>query len=306
MVKKQKKQGWKLLSVVLSPLLLLVIGLFCCKSSFSFHLNEIRPTRDFPFQTVQTVSKEEQQKLHMIFSQPFYYLSEGDRCYVFESQDHEYVLKFFKMKNLTPKYWLNYIPLPWLEKLRIYKVGGRERARQETFGGFKIAFEEFRHQTGLLFVHLFQTNWLKTRVRVKDAEQRTHLIALDSVPFVLQKKAVLLCDYVDHLIQNKKEKEAVGSLLLVLDLIKERSQRGLSGDETKIELDYGFIGDKPVYMDVGHMLHDESLKNPLNTLRSVFRASQDMEEWVKNHYPSLLFEFHKEVQDLLSLLEEEA
>lgn len=304
MDKKKKKQSWKLVFIVFSPLILLVIGLFFAKSSLSFSLDEIRPKRAFSFQYSKTASKEELQKLQGIFSQPFYHLIEGERCYVFLSQDKEYVIKFFKMKKLTPKYWLNYIPFPWLEKLRMYKVRGRERARHETFGGFKAAFEEFRYQTDLLFMHLFCTDWLKTKLEVIDREGRSHQIPLDTVPFILKKKAFLIPEYINEFVSQGKNKEAVTSLLLLLDLIRDFTQRGLVNENDSIIEDYGFIADKAVCINSGYILPHEEMKSPANTLYEVFRASQFFEDWLKENQPGLLEEFRKQAEDLLSLLEE--
>jgi hypothetical protein len=301
---RKKKQSWKLISIALSPLLLLVLGLFCCRSSLSFHINEIRPSRDFPFQSVSTVSKEEYEKLQWIFSRPFLFLEEEEQCYSFQSQD--YVIKFFKMKRLTPKYWLNYIPFPWLEKLRLSKIGERERTRQETFGSFTMAFEEFRVQTGLLFIHLFRTEWIKARVQVKDQQGFPHIISLDSVPFILQKKAKTLSEYMESLARQNRKQEILSSFLLILDLVRDGCQHGLAlQDSGYIERDYGFIGTQAVCINPGHMIRDESLKNSLNALREVLKVSKRVEIWLGGHHPDLVKPFQKEVQDLLSLLEED-
>lgn len=305
MEKKKTRPEWKLVAIFIAPLLLLIMGLFCMKSSLPFRVEEIRPTRHFSFQTVQTLSQEELEKYRAVFSQPFTYSGEGDQFYVFISQKGEYLLTFFKMRKLTPKYWLNYIPLPWLEQQRLNKVGHRERARQELFGSFKTAFEEFRHQTGLLVVHLFGTNWFKTKVHLIDQEGSSHWVALDRVPFILQKNPVPLSQYIEQLLEKGKNKEAVSSLLFILDLVKDRCQRGLADQDSFLECDYGFIGSDPVFIDVGQMVPDESLKTSLNTLREVFKVSQKIISWLEEHHPSLVEEFRKEAHDVLSFLEEQ-
>lgn len=304
MDKRKKKQSWKLVLIVLFPLLLLCIGLFSAKSTLSFHVDQIRSKGAFSFQTTKTLSKQELQRLQSIFSEPFHYLTEGERCYVFESQNQEYVIKFFKMKKLTPKYWLNYIPFPWLEKLRMYKVRGRERARQETFGGFKAAFEEFRYQTDLFFTHLLGTDWLKVKLEVIDREGIHHQIFLDTIPFVLKKKALLVPDYIKGLVAQGKKKEAVTSLILLLDLVRDFCQRGLTSESDSVIEDYGFIGDQVVCINSGYILSNDSLKVPLNTFREVFRVSQILEDWLELTEPELLDEFRKQVEDLLCLIEE--
>lgn len=304
MEKKKKGSEWKLVAIFIAPLILLTMGLFCMKSSLPFRVEEIRPTRNFSFQVAQTLSQEELERFRAVFSQPFTYSREGDQFYVFASQKGDYLLTFFKMRKLTPKYWLNYIPFPWLEQQRLNKIGHRERARQELFGSFKTAFEEFRHQTGLLVVHLFGTNWFKSKVHLIDQEGSSHWVSLDRVPFILQKKPMPFSQHIEHLLEQGKNKEAVSSLLFILDLVKDRCQRGLADQDSFLECDYGFIGNNPVFIDVGQMVPDDSLKTSLNTLREVFKVSQKITAWLEESHPSLVKEFQKEANDLLSLLEE--
>lgn len=305
MEKKKKRSEWKLVAIFIAPLTLFVIGLFCMKSSLPFRVEEIRPTRNFSFQAAQTLSQEELEKYRAVFSQPFSYAREGDQFYVFASQKGDYLLTFFKMRKLTPKYWLNYIPFPWLEQERLNKIGHRERARQELFGSFKTAFEEFRHQTGLLVVHLFGTNWFKVKVHLIDQEGSSHWVALDRVPFILQKKPTSLSQHIGLLVEQGKNKEAVSSLLLILDLVEDRCERGLADQDSYLECDYGFIGSQPVFIDIGQMVPDDSLKSSLSTLREVFKVQQKILLWLEKNHPMLVQEFQKEANDLLSLLEDQ-
>lgn len=300
----KKKPNWKAIKLLISPVLLCLVGLLCFKSSLPFRVDEIRPVRDFSFQAAQTVPQEELEKLRAIFSHPFTYVRESDQCYLFISQNKEYLLKFFKMRKLTPKYWLNYIPFPWLEQERLNKIGHRERARQELFGNFKIAFEDFRHQTTLVFIHFFSTNWLKSKVCLIDQEGLDHTVLLDTVPFVLQRRPTLLCEYVDDLVRQDKTKEAVSSLLLILDIVQDRCERGFRDQDGDLESDYGFIGNRAVFTEVAKMVYDESLKTRLATLREVFKISRKISDWLEKYYPSLIEDFQKEAQDLISQLEE--
>jgi hypothetical protein len=301
--KVTKKKNWELSAVFATPLLLLIVGLFCFKSSLPFRVDEIRPIRGFSFQLANTTSQEELERLRSVFSQSFTYLSESDQCYLFVSQNNDYLLKFFKMRKLTPKYWLNYIPLPWLEQERLNKIGHRERSRQELLGNFKSAFEGFRHQTSLFFIHFFSTEFLKSKVHIIDQQNTSHYVYLDSVPFVLQRKSVPLFEHIETLIENRKTKEAMSSLLLVLDLVKDQCQRGFGEHEINLEKDYGFIGNRVVFVDVERLVKDDSLKNPLSTLREVFKVSQKISEWLEQSHPSLATDFQRESHDLISMLE---
>ncbi len=301
--KRDKKNNWEIPAALVMPALLCIVGLFCFKSSLPFCVEEIRPVRDLSFQATQTTSQKEIERLQSVFFQPFTYLSETDQCYLFASKDNEYVIKFFKMRKITPKYWLNYIPFPWLEEERLNKIWHRERSRQELFGNFKKAFDGFRHQTSLFFVHFFSTNWIKSKVHIIDKQNVSHSIYLDSIPFVLQKTTVSISNYIEKLVEEEKEGEAISSLLLILDLVKDQCQRGFAERDGFLEKSYGFIGNRAVFIEVERLIRDDSLKSSLSTLREVFKVSQKMSEWLEKTHPSLIKEFQKEAHDLISMLE---
>ena len=145
---------------------------------------------------------------------------------------------------------------------------------------------------------------MKSKVHIIDQQNASHYISLDSIPFVLQKKTLLLFSYVDELIQKEKTKEAMSSLLLVLDLVKDRCQRGFAEQDGSLEKNYGFIGNRAVFVDVERLVQDDSLTTPLSTLREVFKVSQKISEWLDKTHPSLTAEFEREAQDLISMLED--
>jgi hypothetical protein len=294
------------------PILACVIGcIFCAFFAFyfwgssSFSLQKIHPSKGFFFQSAKGASEKELEELQGVFAQSFSFLNEGGEFYVFVSQDQKYVIKFFKVRRLTPKYWLNYIPIPWLDKKRISKVDERERIRLETFQGLKLAFEKFRYQSGLVFLHLFRTDYLKIKIKVIDAQGKSHKISLDSVPFVLQKRVTMLPDYISMLIKEDREDDAVRALCQILDLVKESCLCGFVDDSETVECDYGFIEERAVRVGGGRLLREEPGSSFRSVLREVFRASKAIEAWLVRNHPSLVPKFQDEVQDLLSFLEQE-
>ena len=297
----KKKTISFLLAAIVAPSILLMVGIYL-SSDTSFDIDKIRPTSNFSLQPSKTDSDAEIERLRVIISQPFSYLAEGNDSYVFVSQDQRYVIKFFKMRRMTPKYWLNYIPIPCLDTKRLSKISERERARLETFGSLKTAYEKFRYQTALVFLHLFKTEYLKMKVCVIDADGLAHRVPLDKVPFVIQKKTTMLPDYIKMLVSQGKESEAVQSLCKVLALVKDQCQNGLADYGERVEEEYGFIEGRPIHVGGGCVL-DETYKSARSTLREVFRVSKSIEAWLQHSNPSLMPSFQDEVEDLLSFLE---
>lgn len=287
----------------LTAFTLLVISV-CFFHNDSFSIDKIKPTRDFSFQATTSHSQKEIETIRAILSQPFTYLAERDDTYVFVSEDQTQVIKFFKMKSMTPKYWLNYIPLPWLDKKRLRKIDERARIRQEFFGGLKIAFEHFRYQNALTFLHLFHTQYLKMKVRVIDAQGKSHEIPLDRVPFLLQRKAELLPEHITRLQSEGKKEDAIRSLCQILELVKNSCQKGFAHANENLEVAYGFIDERSIYIRSTYLPLDTSIKTSQRTLKEVFTVSKAIESWLQRNHPELLSNFQEEVQDILSCLED--
>lgn len=288
----------KILLLIVWPLVLFTVGLQICRKPAGFTLDKIRS--GFASQEGISASAEEFKNLQGVFSQKFYYLDSGAECYAFVSEDQRYVVKFFRMKHLTPKYWLNYVPLPWLEKYRFEKIQMRERRRQETFESFKVAFEEFKEQTALLFVHLHKTNYLHDKVTFVDKVGKEHQISLNNAPFVVQKRAQMIYSYTADLIKKGEKEKALDALTSILCLIKERCQKGYVDKDGGVSSNYGFVDGLPVEVDLGRVVRDESIKDPVNYLREILRVAKKIEIWLQTTHPELSAPFQERVQKILS------
>lgn len=302
-MKKKHRQFLKVALVLMWPVLLLSIGVSYSKRNVGFSIEKVRS--DFAFASDLSEggfapSVEEFRNIKEITSQDFHYLSSGNQCYVFVSDDQEYVIKFFKMKHLTPKYWLNYLPLPWLEKYRFEKVEKRERVRKETFDSFRIGYTEMPQQTGLLFVHFQKTHYPQDKISVIDKVGKKHVISLNSVPFVLQRKAEMIYDHINGLMNKGQKLEAISALKSILELIKERSEKGLMDKDGGISGNYGFIGKRPVHIDIGQVVKVDSCKEPTQYLKEISRVASKMEEWLKVHHPEVCPQFQEEVEKMIN------
>lgn len=301
--KKKKKILYAWLIGLLSLTVVFTAAL-CFFHADTFSVSKIKPRRDFSFQATPTVSHKEIEELRTIISQPFTYLSEGPESYVFASQDGKYVIKFFKMRRMTPKYWLNYIPLPWLEKKRLSKIEERERVRHECFGGLKIAFEKFKYQTGCLFLHLFRTQYLRMKVVVQDNEEKWHEIPLDQVPFLMQKRVTMLPEYIQQLMDKGKKEDVIRHLCQLLDLMKITCYKGYIPVSEEIEVDYGFLEDRPIYVEALYA-KEEGAETTRSIIKSIFSLSKALQSWLSRHYPELVVPFQEGTQDVLSCLDED-
>ena len=142
------------------------------------------------------------------------------------------------------------------------------------------------------------------KVRVVDALGKTHEIPLDRVPFLLQKKAELLPEHITRLLSENKKGEAIRSLCQILELVKNSCQKGFAHANENIEIAYGFVDQRSIYIRSTYLSLDNSMKTSRGALKEVFTVSKTIESWLQRKHPELVSDFQEEVQDILSCLED--
>lgn len=186
----------------------------------------------------------EQRRLAEIFSQRFHYLGSGVQAYAFESEDGKYIIKFFRMNRLIPRA---------IHAFRPKKIAERHRKLHLIFNAYKLVYEKFRQDSGLLYIHLNKSHDLKKVIHVEDHKKREHAIQLDDVLFVVQEKAELLHDRLYRLKAEKKFDELQKAIAAFLTLVQRRIDAGMTDQDRVIEKNYGFVGDRPIQLDVGRV-----------------------------------------------------
>lgn len=189
-------------------------------------------------------SPVEKEQLEQIFSKPFKFLGEGAQAFAFESSDEKYVLKFFKMRRFTPS---------WQDCLCPHVVKRRLKNLKWVFNGYKIGYDEFRKETGLVFIHLAKTDHLKQKVIVLDEKGHEHQIDLDKTEFILQEKAELIFHRLAKLYAEGNVAKAEKAIASVLDLVKLRVTKGYADRDKAVSNNYGFVGDKAIQLDIGRL-----------------------------------------------------
>ena len=210
-----------------------------------------------------------------------------------------YVLKFFKMNHLRPKYWLSHIPLPILESYRFKKIEVRKRRRQEIIANFSSAFEDLKEETALVYLYLGNKHPSHEQITVWDKQGRAFKISLKEVPFILQRRAALIYPYVDSILASEGEGKAIGALLSILTLIKQRCAKGYVDLDPGISSNFGFVGGRPVQIDIGRLVKDDAIVETGATLREVRRVGKKLSLWVRQNHPELAASFEKELEKFI-------
>ena len=226
-----------------------VIERLCHRVTDGFEVANIRSGLE-PKAAWATVAlnQNEKDEIRTILATPFTYLGKGAQSYVFASQDGKYVLKFFKFQHLRLPPFLNTIPLPHaLDDWRRAKQEKKEAELTKLFQSYKLAFDEVKDESGLIFIHLNKSSDLNCRVALVDRLNIQHSVDADGLEFVLQKRASLVLPTLKAQQEKKALLESLAKLLHTLD------QKEIYDRDSHLTKNFGFIGDQAILIDCGSL-----------------------------------------------------
>jgi hypothetical protein len=211
------------------------------------------------------ITDEEQHEVATALSQPYRYLGAGGQCFSFVSKDDQYVIKFIKQKPFA-----------------LAKAGKRDR----TYQAFKLSFDMLSSETGLIYVHLNRTRHLQKTLPFEDVEGKTHLVALDEVPFAIQKKAELASSAIDRSMQEGNVENAKLAIDRILALNLKLFEKGFYNRDPNFRSNCGFIDTHAILIDFGRIAQGGK-KSPKAVLK--FR------EYLTTKHPELLAHYDEKI-----------
>ncbi len=256
------KKIWPLLKNL--SFLLIVSGLsiamcrFCLTKTRGFALYKICSSLPFnPDWETPPLSEEENADVKKILSQPYLFLDKGAQSYVFLSSDGQYVIKFFKLHALHAPIWLQSIHLPFhLQPIWVQKLLEKRQSLIKTFLSYKIAYNELKEETGMVFLHLNKTDALHQKLVIVDNIGISHSLDLDKMEFLVQKRASLFFPYLEKTIKEKGLESAKKTLSDLVHFLVRRNQKEIFDKDPDLETNFGFLDDKIVQIDVGRFRKD--------------------------------------------------
>lgn len=275
--------------VIVTVLVIYGLGRLYFHLTAGFTLENI--ASDFTHQPqweVRPLSENEKVELKIALDQPYHYLGKGCQSYVFASQDGNYVIKFFKYQRFRLQSWLAYFPpLPAIVKYREEKNEKKWFKLDSFVKSWKVAFENLKEETGLIFVHLNKTEDLHKKLTLFDKLGLKHQIDLDQTEFCVQRRAEMLCDV---LLTYKKQNDLESAQLLIdklLGLIISEYARGIADNDHALMQNTGIVKEKPIHIDVGQFVISEEAKAPLFYHQELFTKTYKFKRWLFENYPEL-------------------
>lgn len=261
----------------------------CHKLTHGFRLSNIYsnlPTD--PARETSPLTEQEMASVRSLLSQPYTFLDSGGESYAFVSEDGEYVLKFFKHHHMCLHSWMDPI-LPQKE------IDRRKMRFNRFFKSCKLAYEVFRKETGLIFVHLSKSDDLNIQLTIFDPNHIAHQVNLNELEFALQKKVSMAAPIFADLAETGQLDIAKARLDTLVELIVHRCEVGLADHDAQLR-NFGFLDDEVISVDLGCFSFDETLKNSQGIQRTLLHESAKMRKWIKTTYPELEAHLNEKIE----------
>jgi hypothetical protein len=224
--------------------------------------------------------------LQELLKQPFTYIGKGEQAYVFGSADGQYVIKFFKFKHLKTNPLLNL--LPQIGPFKDYKEKQATRKVRKIyafFEGNRVAYDQYKEESGLLFMHLNPTKNLYPSITLIDKMGWERILPLDNIPFVIQKRAQISDAVLSEALSKGDSATALKKMLALLDLYQTQYQKGILDNDDRTLYNTGFIEGQALQVDLGNLKISSQIKNPETWQKHLIRSAWTFLQWVDEHYP---------------------
>ena len=234
---------------------------FCKKQTDSFSVLRIEGHLPLnPQWAIAPLEEDAIAEVRKITSQPFTYLGKGAQVFVFASKDDRYVLKLIRHHHISPPSWFRALPFEraQLRCKRLYEKGNQD------FISYALAYKKLKKETGILYPHLEKTAYLNQKITIVDKLGIKHILDLDEIDFILQKKAELAGPKIKALLAEKKYEESKQLISSLIALIVSRNKKEIFDKDPNVFTNFGVLEGEVIQIDVGRFSqneHQKELKN---------------------------------------------
>ncbi len=271
---------------------------FCHYKSGGFTIVNI--TDPHPYDSRWDVGEPSQallSEVREILSQKFYFLAAGGQSFAFESSDGQYVLKLTKHKRMRVPIWAQSLPLPsFLEEWRKKTAAKKKRIFDCTFMSYLIAETHLKSETGIIFLHLNKSEYLKETVSIIDKIGIQFDLDIDQYEFILQRKAKMFYAVIEELLAQGDIEVAKERIASMMHYLVGRAKRGIEDHDHCFETNLAFLNDRPFQLDIGSLRLNERFKTHPMYCVKLREYSFELADWINENHP-YLSQFYGELID---------
>ncbi|NGX29129.1 MAG: hypothetical protein K940chlam1_01326 [Candidatus Anoxychlamydiales bacterium] len=226
-----------------------------------------------------------------VLSQDFHYLTRGRECFIFESQDKKYVLKFFDSSRYYTKYFFADITLPWflpkyIDTYRFKHYNRRSRKLNFNLSSTKLAFDNLKDESALVYVHLNKSTSFKDKIKITNRYGKTYHLDPNNIFFILQKKCDIFYRVYETTTDEKYKHYLIESFL---EMVHNRTKKLIIDDDIgKKRRNWGLHNNKAVTIDIGRWYFDEKLATLEGYKKEMLKATKILRKYLSENEPEKL------------------
>jgi len=211
----------------------------------------------------------------IVWPKTFRFLARGHQVFAFESEDEQFVLKFFDREELED-HWYDHLPFRSSKK-RDRRLKERVQVYPESY---RLAFEWFRDETALLAVHQGISSVQYPKVTLVDKSGPIE-VDLNKTPFILQKK---VRSSLPALLEKANREGTLSNLIdQFLEIHRQRISIQIGDYDRNIRDNYGSDGERLIYLDPARLHIDKNLLDPTICLAEWIRVTDPVRKWLKQN-----------------------
>jgi len=228
---------------------------------------EKKPNRTSPA-TEEQISQTKQ-----ILQKPLKFLAMGSQCFVFTSQDERYVIKI--CKGSIHKDFFS---------------AEKRKQKEADFLSYSLAYHLLARQSQFVFLHLNTTKNLQTTLKLIDPLGIAHFLDADHTAFYIQKKAILLSEYLKTLPSSEFEP----FMKKLMNLAGSSFEQGLQIRDIQPK-NIGVADGEPIWLDLGRIRKKEELLDAKRQKEELRKYCSHLKKLLKDTDPRLYRLLHREL-----------
>ncbi len=232
----------------------------------------------------------------LALQQPYVYLGRGHQCYAFGSADGQYVIKLPRYDRYRLSFFLRSCPISAILPYR--KAIRDDIEKRQTFlhESFRLAFEELRDETALVYLHLHRTEHFQHPLIIKDRIGRVYRLDPNQTAFILQEKKPIMMAFFQDRLQAGDRKGAEEILDAFLEVVASRSQKGIYNKDPSFMRNFGWDGGKGIQIDIGSFYRKSDLPFQEARERSFQETIAHVRNWLNEVDKDMLNTFDQKTQ----------
>ncbi|MBS0625221.1 MAG: hypothetical protein JSS32_04155 [Verrucomicrobia bacterium] len=240
----------------------------------------------------------EDDRIEGALAQTYTYLGRGHQCYAFGSADGKYVVKLPRYDRYGLSFFLRSCRFSFLDEARKTTKADLDHRFSFILESFRIAYEELKEDTAVIYLHLNKTNCWKTPLKIKDRLGRTYLLDADRTAFILQEKKPIMMAAFQECLKRGDRKGAEEILDAFLAVVVKRAEKGIYNKDPSFLRNFGWDGERGIQIDIGSFYRKLGKTGTAASRQSFSETMGPVRLWLAQVDPEISERFEKKVQSI--------